>query len=115
VLAVVMILFLLANPVTDFARLLVWLLLAALGITWIEVTRAQTLHEFPDASAPALVGDARTRISDWWAELRTTSRKEAPPSATDVASQHASLSALHSQGELTDEEYAAAKARILAG
>jgi hypothetical protein len=111
VLGIVMVLFLLANPVTDFARLLVWLVLVALGITWIELTRRQTLTEFPDAAAPALVGDARSRVSDWWSELRGP--KESAPA--DVTAQLANLAELHAQGQLTDEEYASAKARVLAG
>jgi uncharacterized membrane protein len=39
----------------------------------------------------------------------------APASATDVASRLAVLAELHAKGELTDEEYASAKARVLAG
>ena len=35
--------------------------------------------------------------------------------AVDVSSRLASLAELHSQGKLTDEEYAAAKAQVLAG
>jgi len=112
VLGIVMVLFLFANPVTDFARLLVWLVLVALGITWIEVTRRQTLAEFPDAAVPALVGDARTRLSDWWGELRAPRRDAG---STDLTAQLANLAELHAQGRLTDEEYASAKARILAG
>ena len=112
VLGIVMVLFLFVNPVTDFAKLLVWLVLAALGVTWIEVTRRQTLAEFPDAAAPALVGDARSRISEWWSELRAP---RAAAASTDVTAQLANLAELHAQGQLTDEEYASAKARVLAG
>jgi hypothetical protein len=35
--------------------------------------------------------------------------------ATDVASRLTAISELHAKGELTDEEFAAAKARVLAG
>jgi len=35
--------------------------------------------------------------------------------ATDVASRLTALSELHARGELTDDEFASAKARVLAG
>jgi hypothetical protein len=118
-LAVVALLLLYSSEVTDFARLLVVLLLAALGATWIEVTRRQTLHEFPDTGAPTVVDDARAKVSEWWDARRAASEARQtpppPPAATDVASRLSSLAELHTRGELTDEEYAAAKARVLAG
>ena len=113
-LSVVAVLLLLAGSVTDFTRFLVLLVLIALGVAWIEVTRAQTLHEFPDAGGANLLGDARTRLSDWWGELRREPAAAPPPSA-DVSAQLANLAELHARGELTDEEYASAKARVLAG
>ncbi|HLG10958.1 MAG TPA: SHOCT domain-containing protein, partial [Dehalococcoidia bacterium] len=44
-------------------------------------------------------------------------RAEAPAVAApgDVSAQLANLAGLHAQGALTDEEFAAAKARVLAG
>jgi hypothetical protein len=118
-LAVVVLLLLYSSQVTDFARLLVVLLLAALGATWIEVTRRQTLHEFPDTGAPTVVDDARAKVSEWWDARRAASEPRetppSPPAAADVASRLSSLAELHTRGELTDEEYAAAKARVLAG
>jgi hypothetical protein len=39
----------------------------------------------------------------------------APPAGADLSSTLASLADLHARGELTDEEYSAAKARVLAG
>jgi hypothetical protein len=97
--------------VTDFTRLLVVVLLAALGATWIELTRRQTLAEFPDAGDGTLIADTRARMTSWWDSRRAPS--EASP--TDVAARLASLSDLHAQGRLTDEEYASAKARVLGG
>jgi hypothetical protein len=118
-LAVVVLLLLYSSQVTDFARLLVVLLLAALGATWIEVTRRQTLHEFPDTGAPTVVDDARAKVSEWWDARRAASEARgtppSPPATADVASRLSSLAELHTRGELTDEEYAAAKARVLAG
>ena len=110
--------------VSGFTRLLTILIVVALGVTWIELTRAQTLREFPDAAMPELVADARTRVSAWL-ESRRAAAAAAEPSprptpaqaaaATDLTSRLASLADLHARGELTDAEYASAKTRVLAG
>jgi len=110
-LALVMLVLILTTAVSDVTRLLVLVLLAALGATWIELTRRQTLAEFPDAGDSTLVADTRARVTTWWESRRATSGG----SADDVATRLASLADLHAQGHLTDEEYASAKARVLAG
>jgi hypothetical protein len=116
VLAVIVLLLLYTTDVLDFSRLLVVLLLAALGAAWIELTRRQTLAEFPDAEGSTLVADTRARMTSWWESRSTPSEAPAVLSpALDVASRLASLADLHAKGELTDEEYAAAKAQVLAG
>ena len=122
-LGIVALILLLRGDVNDFTRLLFVVLLVALGALWIERTRQQTLKEFPDASAPDLFGDARTRVTSWWdarrAERAATPATTAPPiaeaAATDVAGRLASLADLHAQGALSDEEFASAKARVLSG
>ena len=115
--------------VVDFTRLLVVTLLVALGAVWIEVTRRQTLREFPDAQGTAFLADTWERLGTWWEKQREaiTQPKTVPPSpppvapvtpdapALDLASRLTALSELHASGELTDEEFAAAKARVLAG
>jgi Short C-terminal domain len=111
VLALVMLVLILTTAVSDFTRLLVLVLLAALGATWIELTRRQTLAEFPDAGDGTLIADTRARMTTWWESRRATSGG----GADDVSSRLASLADLHAQGHLTDEEYASAKARVLAG
>jgi len=110
-LALVVLFLLFTSEVSDFARLLVVLLLAALGATWIELTRRQTLAEFPDAGDGTLIADTRARMTTWWESRRTPS--EASP--TDMTARLASLADLHANGKLTDEEYASAKARVLGG
>jgi len=121
VLAIVALLLLLAGNVNDFTRFLVLIVLVALGATWIELTRAQALREFPDAGGANVLGDARTRLSGWWEERRTTTAApasgapEAGAPPTDVSAKLANLAELHANGKLTDEEYAAAKAQILSG
>jgi len=124
VLGVVFLILLLRGDVNDFTRLLLVLVLVALGAVWIELTRTQTLHEFPDATAPELFGDARARLSSWW-DARRVERAAAPATApaaavearpaTDVAGRLASLADLHARGALSDEEFTSAKARVLAG
>ena len=121
-LAVVALFLLATGPVNDVSRFLVLLLLVALGATWVELTRTQTLHEFPDAETPDVFGDARARVSSWWDARRAdraTSAASAPapdaPAAGDVAARLGSLADLHARGALTDEEFAQAKARVLAG
>ena len=129
VLAVLGLVLLFTADVVDFTRLLVVAMLGALGAAWIELTRRQTLREFPDASGTAFFADTWERVSTWWEEQRAAARPPAPTPppapvapvppvaapATDVASRLTALSELHAQGELTDEEYASAKARVLAG
>lgn len=114
VLAVVVLLLLFDAEVLDFARLLVVLLLAGLGAAWIELTRRQTLAEFPDAGS-TFVADTRARMTSWWESRRATSEPQAVAPAADLTARLASLAELHSEGKLTDEEYAAAKAQVLAG
>ena len=113
VLAVIVLLLLFNTAVLDFARLLVLILLAALGAAWIELARRQTLAEFPDASS-TFVADTRTRMSNWWESRRSPNETPAvAPATEDVSARLASLAQLHSDGKLTDEEYAAAKAQVL--
>jgi membrane protease YdiL (CAAX protease family) len=124
-LAIVALVLLFTASVLDFTRLLVVALIAALGATWIELTRRQTLREFPDAGGTAFLTDTWERVTSWWDEQRAAAKEPkaapavvaapAPAPATDVASRLTALSELHAKGGLTDEEYASAKARVLAG
>ncbi len=117
-LAAVGLILLVAGEVADFTRFLLVLVLVALGAAWIEVTRRQTLHEFPSGSGTATLDEARERLSAWWGSMRERAAQPRPPAAStagaDLSSTLASLADLHARGELTDEEYAAAKARVLA-
>jgi Short C-terminal domain len=119
-LAIVALVMLFSAPVLDFTRLLVVVLIAVLGATWIELTRRQTLREFPDADGTAFLSDTWDHVTAWWDEQRAAAKEPKAPAvqpapATDIASRLASLAELHAKGELTDEEYASAKARVLAG
>lgn len=115
-LGVALLLLLLASDVTDSTRFLVLLLLAALGVVWIELLRRQALAEFPEASSAAYLADARGRLSRWWDEqrrARATRGTSEAASAADLAEALTRLAELHRSGELSDDEYAAAKARLL--
>jgi hypothetical protein len=116
-LGVVFLLLLFGSEVTDFTRLLFVAIIAALGATWIELTRRQTLHEFPDAGDSTIVSDTRARMTDWWESRRAASAVGGSAAApvADVSARLVSLADLHSRGALTDEEYASAKARVLSG
>jgi Short C-terminal domain len=133
-LAVVALVLLLGGEVDDATRFLAVLVFVALCAAWIEITRRQTLREFPDASAPAMIAELRERMTDWWqasrARVAAARPEAAPPSVTpapptmqtppaapaaDLTAALASLADLHARGALTDEEFAAAKARVLAG
>jgi hypothetical protein len=72
--------------------------------------------EFPDAGGPTMITDARDRVSGWLDERRSGSQTDtASEPSVDVTAQLANLSDLHARGELSDEEYASAKARVLTG
>jgi Short C-terminal domain len=118
-LAVVGVILLVVGEEADFVRLLLLLVLVALGAVWIEAMRRQTRREFPDASGTAVLDEARTRLSAWWAEARqraTQPRQAATATGgSDLTSRLATLADLHGRGELTDDEYATAKARVLGG
>jgi hypothetical protein len=120
-LAVVGLVFLLSTEVADFARLLVVAVLLALGATWIELTRRQTAVEFPNAEASTFFSDTWSRLSAWWDEQKAARVAPPPPpaggaaSTTDVTARLATLAELHAKGELSDDEYAAAKAQVLSG
>ena len=115
-LAVVFLFLLFSSEVLDFTRLLLVAIIAALGATWIELTRRQTLHEFPDAGDSTFVADTRARMTAGGRSARaSTASESAAAPAADVTARLASLAELHTRGELTDEEYASAKARVLAG
>jgi hypothetical protein len=115
-LVLVVLLLLVMGPTVDFVRVLWMLLLLVLGAIWIEMVRTTTLLEYPDAEGPAFIGETRARLSSWWSERGATAPgTAAAPATVDVTARLAGLADLHARGELTDEEYAAAKAQILSG
>jgi Short C-terminal domain len=112
-LAVVAVLLVASGRVGDFARLLAELVVIGLIAGWIEWMRRQTLREFPDAAPPAVFTEARAQLTEWAQRRPATTRGRAGPG--DLTARLQELADLHARGELTDDEYAAAKARVLGG
>ena len=114
-LAAVVLALLLTGRVDDFAQLLGELVVIGLLAAWIEWIRRQTLSEFPEAPAPAVLSDARAQLSEWMQGRRTATAGGRVEGSLDLTARLQQLADLHARGELTDEEYAAAKARVLSG
>ena len=94
---------------------LVVIILAALGATWIELTRRQTLHEFPDAQGTAFFADTWGRVSGWWKEQLAATKQSTGSAIAQLPRPTSRRACRHSpictpSGALTDEEYASAKA-----
>jgi hypothetical protein len=113
--AAVALILLLTGPVDDFARLLGELVIVGLVAGWIEWMRRQTLQEFPDATAPVFLTDAREQLGELLQERRPAPADGPAAPGPDLTSRLQELADLHAKGELTDDEYAAGKARVLAG
>ena len=54
-------------------------------------------------------------MTSWWESRRASADSPTEAPSTDVTTRLASLADMHAKGELTDEEYASAKARVLGG
>jgi Short C-terminal domain len=119
--AIVALVLLVSAPVQDFARLLFVAVIVGLLVTGVEVLRGQTLREFPDGAGTMSFVETRARVAEWIATRRATwppprAREPARTAgAADLTSRLQALAELHASGALTDEEYAAAKTRVLAG
>jgi hypothetical protein len=111
-LAVVALVVLVSGRIDDFASVLAEVVVIGLLAAWIEWMRGRTMHEFPYAE-PISPAAAWERISESLRSRRPVTA--APGSDVDLTARLQLLADLHARGELTDEEYAAAKARVLAG
>jgi Short C-terminal domain len=120
-LAVVALVLLVSAPVQDFARLFFVAAIVGFLAVGIELLRTQTLREFPEGAAMPSLDETRARVTKWVAAQRGSlpaPRPREPTRATagtDLTSRLQALAELHTSGALTDEEYATAKARVLAG
>ncbi len=108
--AVLYLLLLLWQPTPQFGRWLWVVVFAVLAGIGVEVLRRQAVRDFPDAVAVEGFGDVWDSAGDW---LRGRRGKDAAP-VTASAGELERLAALHAGGALSDEEFAAAKAALLA-
>jgi hypothetical protein len=105
VFGIVILLLIVWAPTEAFRRVVPVILLAALAALGFEVVRRQTVVEFPvTAAAPEGAIDVRAWIG---------SHRRTRTSADTQVEQLERLSTLHSSGQLSDEEYAAAKRSLL--
>jgi hypothetical protein len=92
------------------------LTLAVVFAAGVVAMRRQCQREFPDAHFAGL-GSVGAAITGAWHSLTNRRDKPAPPPATDGSidnvEQLTRVAALHTSGALDDEEYAAAKRKLL--
>jgi hypothetical protein len=113
-LAVVALVVLVSGRIDDFASVLAELVVIGLLAAWIEWMRGQTLREFPDTE-PISLATSWERVSESLRARQPATAGGAPRGELDLTARLQRLADLHAGGELTDEEYAAAKARVLEG
>jgi Short C-terminal domain len=138
-LAIVVCIYFLSAPTQNLRSFLTTLIIAGMAAFGIHELRKQTLEEFPDASYDDAFGRTRERVvnavkganlGERAAKLRLPEMRrpsgeppasEAPTAALAPSEDDARLgrlerlAALHEKGVLTDEEFAAEKARVLGG
>jgi len=116
-LLVVVLLVVLWGPTVQSRELLTVVILTAIAAIGVEALRRQTAHEFPDAEGNdlgagigSLAGRARGHVAER-REVRSSGGAEAPSHVADLER----LAALHAAGSISDDEYTAAKERVLEG
>lgn len=86
------------------------LLLGAVGALGLEYLRRRSLAEFPESRLDVDVDGLKASAVKTWSSLAARFKHE---SSGDHVAQLQKLSEMHTSGALTDEEYAAAKAKLL--
>jgi hypothetical protein len=136
-LAVVVCIYFLAAPTQNLRSFLTTLVIAGLAAFGIHELRRQSEEEFPDAQLDDFVGGARERVAgavrsanigERASKLRLPEMRrpgggyDGPATAAPPADEEESrlrhlerLAELHQKGVLTDQEFAAEKARFLGG
>ena len=111
-LAVLLVLVFWWDPVIATHRLVPSLLLIAFAVLGTELLRRQVIREFPDHVTPGSPGGAGQGIADRIRGPRVATA--GAPSAPDPrVGEIERLAGLRDSGALTDDEFAAEKARIL--
>lgn len=108
--AVALLLLFAFTPVLGWWRPLFTVVVIALGAAGVEVLRRHTAREFPDAHAT----DVWAGITKRFETLRSAEDVPAPAPAVPVGVELERLGELHTRGVLTDDEFASAKAKLLA-
>ncbi|HEY8465435.1 MAG TPA: hypothetical protein VIL04_01385 [Solirubrobacterales bacterium] len=106
------------SPTPGMERLLPSLLLIALVLLGTEMLRRRTIAEFPDRVTPySAAGLARTMAEQFRAARgrRAAAGADEPAVASDRIEALVRLGELRNAGVLTEGEFAAEKARVLAG
>jgi hypothetical protein len=91
------------------------IIFTVVGLFGMFVLRHQTMQEFPDARPGEAMHNARARIDNWRHQRQQRHNGDETPAATESAltAQLRELSELRDHGELTPDEYQAAKAHLL--
>jgi uncharacterized membrane protein len=106
--ALLFLLLILWGPTVQTRRLHLVVAAAILLAIGVEILRRQTAREFPDAATADLGASARSTLD----RMRRSPAPAAPAPDPRLAALE-QLQRLHDQGALTDEEFAAEKARLL--
>jgi hypothetical protein len=110
----IMVLIFIWNPIPATGKIAGIIVFLALALFGTYLLREQTGREFPDARAGATAARLRER---WDAMRARRDRTQTPPTlgggAPTIPEQLRQLAELRDQGELTPEEYQAAKAQLL--
>jgi hypothetical protein len=107
--AIVILLLIWWAPTAAARRALPVVVLTALAALGLEAVRRQSVHDFPDAHAGAVAAGLRSRISNPRHRSHTTGNPGSETAADPEVDRLERLSALHAQGALSDEEFAALK------
>jgi hypothetical protein len=110
----IMVLIFIWNPIPATGKIAGIIVFLALALFGTYVLREQTVREFPDARS----GATMARLRERWSAMRAgRHRATSPPTlgggAPTLPEQLRELAALRDQGELSADEFAAAKARLL--
>jgi hypothetical protein len=112
--AIVYVLFVLWAPTP---ALQAWLSVLGLAVVWgvgIWLLRRRTLVQFPEATLGGTGEGVRDKLGSAWGSLAGTVKGWGGGGVGDSTAELERLAALHDSGKLSDDEFASAKARLLA-
>ena len=115
----VMVIIFIWDPIPATGKPIGIIVLTALALLGMYVLRAQTAREFPDTKSGETMARIRARTDAARKQRQqrhgTTSASASAPSASGMPEQLRQLADLRDHGELTADEYQAAKAKLLQG